>query len=344
MTGGNAPLDVYGWSADSAGCQWYRIRTPLYALTELGRRCSFGRYLPRSSPRVLIGQRVSNPGPSRLWQELSARADRPRLVYELDDDLFHIDPENTKAYAFFSAPEIQANIKANIEAADAVTVSTWALAVAVDEEIPGHPPMHVVPNYLPALPLVTGDDALTNAFAVGDRAVAGQTVIGWAGSGTHSRDWQEHGDQIWRGAQRSGALLSAIGSVPAGMGHRSVRALPWFNSLPDYYAAVARSFDIGVAPLAATLFNRSKSPIKVMEYGALGIPAVASDVGPYADYIEHGVDGFLVRRPHEWAQFLRILVHDLGARQEIAGAAHRKAETMQIDRHIDEWEKAIFGE
>jgi hypothetical protein len=38
---------------------------------------------------------------------------------------------------------------------------------------------------------------------------------------------------------------------------------------------------IGIAPIADNTFNDSKSELKWLEYTALGVPTVASDVGPY---------------------------------------------------------------
>ena len=58
----------------------------------------------------------------------------------------------------------------------------------------------------------------------------------------------------------------------------NTRWTSWNANLVDYLHNL--DFDIGVAPLAYNVFNRSKSDIKVLEYASLGIPAVASDVRP----------------------------------------------------------------
>lgn len=335
MTSENAPVEVFGWSADNHGCEWYRLRTPLTELARRGRTTAFSRYLPRSRPNIIIGQRVSNPGPSRLWQELSASDNRPRMIYELDDDLFHIDPENAKAYAFFSKPEIQANIRANIAAADAVVVSTEPLAAVVREY---HDTVHVVPNYLP--------EVLPAGWLGGPARHTTPTVVGWAGSGTHGRDFAEAGPELARFLRRTaGVRMHMIGAVfPSMLRVTDLDYTSWLNGMPEYYATLARSFDIGVAPLAPTVFNRSKSPIKAMEYAAFGIPTVASNVGPYADYIEHGVTGLLVTRPHEWSTYLRDLVHDQDLRANLAAAAHKKVAGLTIGQHVEEWERVIDGE
>lgn len=60
----------------------------------------------------------------------------------------------------------------------------------------------------------------------------------------------------------------------------------WLKSL--------RNFDLGLAPLVDNDFNRSKSGIKFLEYQALGIPVVASNLPPYKDVIVNNSDGILV--------------------------------------------------
>ena len=47
----------------------------------------------------------------------------------------------------------------------------------------------------------------------------------------------------------------------------------WITGVP--------SWDIGIAPLADSAFNRSKSAIKTLDYAALGLAVLASDVPAY---------------------------------------------------------------
>ena len=49
-----------------------------------------------------------------------------------------------------------------------------------------------------------------------------------------------------------------------------------------YPARLARmNLDIAVAPLVDHPFNRAKSALKLLEYGALALPVVATDIEPY---------------------------------------------------------------
>jgi glycosyltransferase involved in cell wall biosynthesis len=74
---------------------------------------------------------------------------------------------------------------------------------------------------------------------------------------------------------------------------------------------------------------------------ARGIPIVATNWGPYADYVQHEVTGLLVDKPHDWARYLTALIHDEQARAEMAAQAYAHAATQTIEDHITEWEKAL---
>ncbi|MCA1840172.1 MAG: glycosyltransferase, partial [Actinobacteria bacterium] len=68
-----------------------------------------------------------------------------------------------------------------------------------------------------------------------------------------------------------------------------------------------------------------------------------ADTGPYSRVIKHGETGFLVKRDHEWAKYLQILVEDEDARNEIGANAKAWARTQVLEDHLDEWEKVLIG-
>jgi glycosyltransferase involved in cell wall biosynthesis len=107
----------------------------------------------------------------------------------------------------------------------------------------------------------------------------------------------------------------------------------------DYYSGI--DFDIGIAPLLDTPFTRSKSPIKAIEYNALGIPVVASNVGPYRDYVVDGVNGFLCDTEAEWVDRLNLLVSDADLRASMSEQARQVAGLHTIDQTAPLWEAAF---
>lgn len=327
----HAPLDVYGWLADRTGCGHIRIMTPLTELRQHDLRTGWSERLHADRlPRTLIGQRICLPDPTDMWQSLARKSSRPRLVYEIDDDLWNIDHGSERAHAFFSDPQVRANLEQNIRVADVVTVTTEPLAERVR---PLNSSVHVIPNYLPAW-------LLEHQRPRRD----GHVVIGWGGSSTHRMDWQQCGAQVRRylGRAPEHVEFHAIGAdytrefrLPP----ERVRVTGWVPSVPDYWRTL--DMDIMVAPLRPHVFNASKSALRCLEAAMLGIPVIASDYGPYAAFVQHGVTGLLVRSEHEWSRHLRTLVEDEAMREELGANARRQAVDWTIEGHVDEWKKAL---
>jgi hypothetical protein len=331
-------LDVFGWLADRSGCGHLRVELPLTALRAAGYTAGYGDrlplqpgvdHIPGEFARTVVAQRTCNPGPTMLWQATARHADRPRMVFELDDDLWHVDGSSPVAHGFFSQPDVLARLEANIAVADVVTVTMPELA---DQVSRFNPNVHVVPNFLPAW-------LLQHERPRRD----GTVTIGWGGSQTHAMDVAELGGQLRQVMDRNPHTeLHLMGTNYAReMGIRDrVRVTPWMASVPDYWRAI--DYDIMLAPLKPAIFNRSKSPLRPLEAAALGIPVIASDYGPYAQFVQHGVTGFLVKRDHEWGRYLRELVNDQAMRDEMGAAARRQAADWTIADNVDKWQKVLL--
>jgi glycosyltransferase involved in cell wall biosynthesis len=334
-------VDVFGWLADRSGCGTIRLMQPLDTLAEeTGRTVAFDERLKTEGymPKVLVGQRVCKDGPSRLWHHFASMERRPKLVYELDDDLWNIDPTNVGAFEWFQKGydrraneyhNVADNIKANIAVADRVTVTTQALADIVSQ---WNDNVYIVPNYIPEWVLEW------------ERPQTERVTVGWMGSSTHVMDWNEAAEPIARFLKRNpGVGFHLIGGSYGGwfkLPENQVRVTPWINGVENVWRAI--DFDIALAPLRPHVFNQSKSHLKALEAAALGIPIVASDCGPYPDFVEHGKTGFLVKRDHEWGKFLRELTNDKDMRLEMGAAAKEKARQHTLEGHIDEWANALL--
>ena len=64
---------------------------------------------------------------------------------------------------------------------------------------------------------------------------------------------------------------------------------------------------IGIAPLLDTSFNRYKSDLKVLDYGALGLPVIASDVESYNPFNKDNINGAVQlasNRSEDWAKVI----------------------------------------
>jgi len=102
---------------------------------------------------------------------------------------------------------------------------------------------------------------------------------------------------------------------------------------------VIGQMDIGIAPLADTQFNRSRSNVKLKEYGSAGVPWLASPVGPYAGLGER--QGGRLVSDADWSAALDDLIRNARVRRRLEKRALKWAASETIDRHVHGWERAI---
>lgn len=250
------------------------------------------------------------------WRDLLHRNGKA-LILETDDDLYsgaiidlqlQPDLDIGKSLAQLEA-ERQTNIFA-LRLVDGVTVSTPHLA----EVCRGFTdkPVAVAPNAID-LPRFRA------ALAGSTRQTAGLT-IGWAGRPRPDRDARELAVAWRRIATRFPDVTFVLAgyappvlarSVPAGR----LRILP--NLSLDFYPRNYAEIDIGCCTLADEPFNRSKSPIKAMEFGAAGAAVVASPT-VYGDFLTDGEDGLIAATADEWEDHLARLVKFRARRESLA--------------------------
>ncbi len=100
------------------------------------------------------------------------------------------------------------------------------------------------------------------------------------------------------------------------------------------------SFDVGLAPLSpAVRINRLRSNVKLKEYAALGVPWLASPIGPYEGLGER--EGGRLVPDDRWFEELDALVRDERARRKLARRAESWGFSQRLSRNLDCWERAF---
>lgn len=312
---------IFAWQTDTAGCFMYRIYWPLNALNKDRFEVAWGAPPPDIFDYdVVIGQRLAGHNP--LWQEL-CRNPNIFTVYDIDDDLINIGPENPVPYSIYH-PVVDETI-ANIAMADMVTVaseafSDWLLSRKIVSS-----QIAVLRNCLPRAWMEY-------------RPPPAQPVVGWAGSMFHAQDWDPDATKIVAGLRllkewRPEIDFHMIGANYLGSG----RTTAW-STMDAYHSAL--NFTVGVAPLQRSTFNNHKSHCKLLEYASKGIPAVASFVNrEYIQWIDSGRNGYLLddlATADTWATMIENCLDDAEA---LGRAAYRKALQYTIEGNIHLWEK-----
>ena len=142
--------------------------------------------------------------------------------------------------------------------------------------------------------------------------------IGWMGGDGHQEDLRSIEAPLKQFLkENSNVFFYCVCGVPDFFKNQSkiVPIQRWFR-IDRYPKAIAKlGFDIGLAPLVDNNFTRGKSNLRKLEYGALGIPVIAADVGHFAQTVQHGKDGFLYRTPEEFKKALETLAFNKPLRQ-----------------------------
>jgi glycosyltransferase involved in cell wall biosynthesis len=244
---------------------------------------------------------------------LAAHAKRvgARLLFDLDDDLLLVPASHPDATQL--RPQAK-GVRRMLALADAVWVSTQGLA---DRLSAIRPDAVVVENQLDER-IWCGADAPSGAWDDPVRILC-------MGTATHDRDFAliepvlarlkaDYGEQVVidvLGVTRARKLAPGLNRI--GPSRHAARSYPGFV---NWLSGVVPRWHIGLAPLLDTPFNRCKSPIKALDYAAIGLATLASDTPAYRGTIADGPAGELVaNHPAAWYAALDWLIRDQAGRR-----------------------------
>ncbi len=286
---------------------------------------------------VIVTQRHAVPSIAAA-DALAAHAKRTAatLIYDLDDDLLTVPPNHPEAAEL--APKA-AVVEHMIRRADIVRTSTAALAERV---APLAREVQVVANALDERIWLPGRRGPTDRY--------GAVRILCMGTATHDADFAillPALDEIHRqfGDQITFDLIGFVSgtSVPAWIR----RAAPSPHAARSYAGFVhwltwSGPWDIGLAPLADSPFNACKSAIKILDYAALGLATLASDVAPYQGSLADGPGGSLVpNTTPDWYEALSRLIRDAALRRHLAAGGGELFKTSgTLASQADAWRRA----
>ena len=130
--------------------------------------------------------------------------------------------------------------------------------------------------------------------------------------------------------KHSPIVLRIVSSSPPVLPGLNVEFRPWSyeNEVEDLQTA-----DIGVMPLFDDEWARSKCGLKLLQYMAVGLPALASPVGVNRDIVRHGENGFLAASEEDWYRQLAALCRDRELRWRIGDAARTTVEAQYSLKH-----------
>ncbi|KEF31683.1 O-antigen biosynthesis protein [Marinobacter nitratireducens] len=285
--------------ADQWGCGHYRMIQPINSMREqavAGGMVSFDWLsvpeMVRLDPDVLVYQRQITDQAVEHMQYAKRILKKP-TVYELDDYLPNLPIKS--AYRENMPKDILKSLRRSLKHVDRFVVSTEPLAEAFSGI---HPDIQVIEN---CLPICWWSD-LTSL-----RHQSEKPRVGWAGGMGHTGDLELVEAVVKELADEVDWVF--FGMCPDGL-RRFVKEVHEGIEISQYPRKLASlNLDLAIAPLEDNLFNRCKSNLRLLEYGACGFPVVCSDVEPYQ---AHELPVTRVKnRFKDWVDAIRMHLSDL---------------------------------
>jgi glycosyltransferase involved in cell wall biosynthesis len=325
-------------------CSYIRHLLPLsHPANSAAFHLSWGRHYEPAD--VVIVERFWKPiNPWSLESFLSrVRSDKCFLIYSLDDNLLDLTPDRL-GWQWHPTSEGLMTVRRFAEEADGIIVSTALLADRL-AELNGR--IHVVPNAL--------DERLfVKRPAPPDGPISGRKVLGYMGTVTHDADLEiisralrnvlmrHNGGVEFQliGGCSSPAFLKSLDGLPirvldVGANARYPKFVRWLTENVRW--------DLALAPLEATPFTRCKSDMKFLDYSALGIPGIYSQVPAYEGTVRHLETGYLVQNDSdEWEAAIECMLADDSMRCTLARNAE---EYVRSNRMLEQlahcWQEVI---
>jgi len=285
-------IGFLSYASDSGGCGVLRIMTPSLLLNQL----KLNKVFIHST---FLSNAVGDPGFYRNFSFVTFQRSATKrhleihqgfrsnvqskikipLIYEIDDDLFNI-PEWNYAHPYY-APN-KPYIEEMMRTSNGIVTSTNTLRNLYSKY---NKNVKVIKNHLPKF--------IWGGVKEKEKP-RGKVRILWAGSANHFR--HSTMPEAIKGTGDFGSKLidyikktlddyqwCFMGALPDELEEVKSKLVwvNWANTWEYPNVVKAINADMGIAPLENVPFNNAKSNIKALEYTAMGIPGVYSNVAPY---------------------------------------------------------------
>ena len=299
-------LNRAGWSLEVQGL----ARGSMPRLAQLGRSAGYD---------AVLLQRKLLPA----WQLKALRKRARRLIYDFDDAVLYRDSYDPRGP--FDIRRASRFVR-TVGLADLVIAGNDYLAEAAEAAGAKPERIRVIPTCIDP----TRYDAPTPADVPPEPS--DRLMLTWIGSSS-----------TLNGLERRRATLEAVGAaVPAARLRMICDRFADFDPLPvdriawseAGEAAELALADAGISLIPDDRWSRGKCGLKVLQYGASGLPTVANPVGVHPVMIEDGTTGFLADSPSEWVEAIQTLAADPDLRRRMGDAARSK---VLRDYAVEAW-------
>jgi hypothetical protein len=271
-----------------------------------------------------------------------ARHYNKKLIMDLDDALWNIQPDNSAYEVFKKDSDGIKTITSIINEVDQMIVTNDYLKNIVLHNSTRKPEgITAIDNYID-LDLYTHRSPIKDTLNVN---------LMHFGSSSHFNDLAYPGftkaiDRIMY--EYPNVTFTTVGSffsdlkMKYGARYRQAQGHPdLYTWVKDKYPKIMDDTDIVLAPLVDNVYNKGKSGTKFLEYSASKKPGVYQRLHQYEQYIEHGVNGYLAYTEDEWYWSIKKLMDSVEHRKDVGEKAFATVEANQIKDHVNQYAQII---
>lgn len=240
-----------------------------------------------------------------LWAARLAQ----RVIFDFDDAIWLPPPMDDRNPA--KIPRLMENLRKILKTADLVIAGNPFLRDFAQQY---NPNITILPTVIDL-----------KQYTLQPRETSNQITIGWVGASSNL-PYLSRLENVFR--QIAKRYPGRIRLKIVSNGQYQFNELPVENVRWTLEREVEdlRGIDIGIMPLADSDWERGKCGFKLLQYMALGIPAVGSSVGVNTTIIQHGSNGFLPTQDEDWFIALNQLIEDADLRKRIGEAGWQTVE------------------
>lgn len=277
------------------------------------------RELAGSRPdRVILSRRASPISSGMIEARLLGSAEHS--VYDFDDALW------LSTRRMFSVADVW---KRSVSAADLVIAGNESLANKARQYASE---VIVVPSCVD-----------TSQYHPKERHVFEVPVAGWIGTPSTEQYLSTIADPLLELHRATGLRLKVISAGRNSLGplDRMTDRVEWH---PSTYRRELSTVDFGIMPLIDSTWERGKCAYKLLQYGALGLPIVASPVGANELALTR-TKGFAAANDEEWLASMRSLIEMPELERAELGSAARQGVEGHYSFAVwrDVWVQAVHG-
>lgn len=291
---------------------------------------------------ILISREKIDEESFRSLKTLKTKYPKINIITDIDDDLYSIAPSHPEYDHYVNRIKILDEL---IKLSDTVVVSTNPIKLQVLKRHPSTNIM-IIPNYL--------NNDVWNLMHKEHKTPYNEIRVLYSGTETHDADLRllekaipETSEIIRSKTGMNLKIIVAGGTTLDIKGMEIIQVPDDKRSYPDYVAWIQSmpAFNFAIAPLNLdNAMNRSKSCLKYLEYSAMGLPAIYTDIEPYSEVVIDHMNGILISNNDLdlWKSALIELATNANMREKLAVACKENVTNkLLLSDHQSEWKKVI---